>query len=1006
MQSVDPTLLALNVANTTAQNAKKKVLPSLSTQAIAKPSLNVQTQQPQATFTPPTAKVGGISSPFGAANINSAPILWWATPTEIKETATQLQTLPKAMPETWATEWKKISKTELKTILDKMPDNESRKLAITKLQERWHKIEWLDYEWWGDNFITNLWSWIGQSVTWFGNLWKKLAFWAVDLYRQSQGKEKLTPEQRASVEATPMGQALNTITNRQTPEQKASVWWQIGMVAGSVAQWAALWTPISSAVSKIPWVANIVAKAPILSKIAWGIWQGLEWQAQYSLSAEWRLPTGKELFTAWAFWWAVNAIWPIAKWIKDMKNPKINAPFRETRNKIAEWIVWSNLKNPAMREKYISKVWQTPEKTLLDEWITWSLWSQATKVADKSKQAYDATRTALKSIPTQFKSDEWLWITNKILEWVDTSIPWIEDVIAPIKDMNTRFANGSASAMDMNDAKLLLARFEGLYDDFWRVKKTGDEFEKKALAKMYNNMKTEIENVWEQYGIDIKSMNKETQKREWLRGLMDRAVSREAGRDMISLSDYMLWWITIADPMTAIPLTLWKKFFSSPKVSSKIAKFLYSKWDDVITNSASNAGLNVADWATKQGLKYPIKLSSEWPQTLWATLPKPTPKTPPITVEKGAIGMWTPKPKSTAVLPPKPTVAPSVSTPKVDTFKRITELDSNPLYKKLSGSEILWWWKLKQWVYESPLWTVTNEIMDGKVKKYVVNGKSYNASDLWGIREKQAPEVVAQANIASKAISDLKAIEKWQGKTYGSSLKSVLDELGIDKVDNIPEWAEAEVLKMVRARSTPPTPKWFKWLWKETMEQNPVVKDFIYHWWEIDDYTKLNADYKFSNDMDIWRVAAEWPWIYFTSSSSEASWYWSKIIKWLVSDWANIIDDSSKKLTRSQISNVIKKLPQEIKIDIAQNRDENINRWLEQAIDSLVDWDTPHDQLMNIWADVFNRRDVKWFMDVANKLWIDWVKVKKPSWYHVVVYNKSILDAWSKNLPPLPKKWK
>lgn len=75
MQSVDPTLLALQTAKTAAQNAKKKVLPLLSTQAIAKPSLNVQTQQPQAISTPPTAKVGGISSPFGATNINSSPVL-------------------------------------------------------------------------------------------------------------------------------------------------------------------------------------------------------------------------------------------------------------------------------------------------------------------------------------------------------------------------------------------------------------------------------------------------------------------------------------------------------------------------------------------------------------------------------------------------------------------------------------------------------------------------------------------------------------------------------------------------------------------------------------------------------------------------------------------------------------------------------------------------------------------------------------------------------------------
>ena len=72
MQSVDPALLALQTAT---ENAKKNVLPSLSTQAIAKPSLNVQTQQSQAISTPPTAKVGGISSPFGATNINSSPIL-------------------------------------------------------------------------------------------------------------------------------------------------------------------------------------------------------------------------------------------------------------------------------------------------------------------------------------------------------------------------------------------------------------------------------------------------------------------------------------------------------------------------------------------------------------------------------------------------------------------------------------------------------------------------------------------------------------------------------------------------------------------------------------------------------------------------------------------------------------------------------------------------------------------------------------------------------------------
>ena len=78
MQSVDPTLLALQVANTATQNTKKKVLPSLTTQAPMQSSLNAPKQQPQAistNITPPVAKIGGISSPFGATNINSSPVL-------------------------------------------------------------------------------------------------------------------------------------------------------------------------------------------------------------------------------------------------------------------------------------------------------------------------------------------------------------------------------------------------------------------------------------------------------------------------------------------------------------------------------------------------------------------------------------------------------------------------------------------------------------------------------------------------------------------------------------------------------------------------------------------------------------------------------------------------------------------------------------------------------------------------------------------------------------------
>ena len=77
-QSIDPTLVAINAAKKVTPQAKKPVPASLTTPAPIQPSLNLQTQQPQAistNITQPVANIGGISSPFGAPNINSTPML-------------------------------------------------------------------------------------------------------------------------------------------------------------------------------------------------------------------------------------------------------------------------------------------------------------------------------------------------------------------------------------------------------------------------------------------------------------------------------------------------------------------------------------------------------------------------------------------------------------------------------------------------------------------------------------------------------------------------------------------------------------------------------------------------------------------------------------------------------------------------------------------------------------------------------------------------------------------
>lgn len=504
----------------------------------------------------------------------------------------QTQSLPKQLPETGAKQslsqfgdtikakypqYANVDSAELwKKMLEKYPQY-ADKVEVAGVAE---DIAWWVVKSWLDSALAEPW----QAAIKF--LWEKVTKPLVWLLPESGFKQKLLKNVEENIQwAQKPQETLVPWADKESPYYK---WWKL---VGDIAQTVLL-----------PWPWGVTKWAWLLK----GAWQlAKQWAietAKFTAISEKRLPTPKEL-AYWVggnlvLWWWGKLLWTLAsktKWVS---------------SKIAEWIVWSNLKNPAMREKYIAKVWQTPEKTLLDEWIVWSLSSQAKQISEKSSIAYNATRDALKTMPTKVKSDEWLRITNKILEWVDETIPWIDEVIAPIKEMNKRFANGTATPMDLNDAKLMLARYENIYDQFGKVKTSWDEFEKKALAKMYNKMKTELEKIWEQYGVDLKSMNKETQKWEWLRALMDRAVAREAGRDMIWLSDYVLWWLTISDPMTAIPLALGKKFFSSPKVSSRIAKFLYSKWKNV-TSSASNTNMNVANRATKQGIIQTIKNLSE-----------------------------------------------------------------------------------------------------------------------------------------------------------------------------------------------------------------------------------------------------------------------------------------------------------------------------------------------------------------------------------------------------------
>ena len=88
----------------------------------------------------------------------------------------------------------------------------------------------------------------------------------------------------------------------------------------------------------------------------------------------------------------------------------------------------------------------------------------------------------------------------------------MEERLAPILSMSKRFKDGTATAEDLITAKTYLSRYESIYDDFGRIKKSGDVFEKESLSKMYTTMKESLEGLGKRAGVDFEIINKNTMK--------------------------------------------------------------------------------------------------------------------------------------------------------------------------------------------------------------------------------------------------------------------------------------------------------------------------------------------------------------------------------------------------------------------------------------------------------------------------------------------------------------
>ena len=214
-------------------------------------------------------------------------------------------------------------------------------------------------------------------------------------------------------------------------------------------------------------------------------------------------------------------------------------------------------------------------------------------------------------------------------------------------------------------------------------------------------------------------------------------------------------------------------------------------------------------------------------QVWGATLPKPMVKTPPITVEKWAIGMWTPKANNTPVIPPKATVAPSVSAPKKVVSKYI------PWETDISNYSL---WEYRDLVKEQYPWIHTEKDIQRMYK---------TLQDEWTIT---------------------KAPKKWMPKLW----KEILEQ-------NITQWDNL-IQEAKKYKSADEFINDHKKLFHTTSESNAqrIDAEWFIEWKSQWIWDRL-VDWVFFVDNEM-------PLSTITRYSKEPS----KIIEWFVSRWSKI----------------------------------------------------------------------------------------------------------------------
>ncbi len=254
-------------------------------------------------------------------------------------------------------------------------------------------------------------------------------------------------------------------------------------------------------------------------------------------------------------------------------------------------MVENELKLTPTERKNVEKYWVTPANFVLNEKIAWL--SNADKVIalqDISSDAYNNVTNIFKNvIPQDYRTESktaWKMLQTMIetMEKSDIVKEEYADYIAKLKEMKNYQTFSPYE-------KLAIRRdFDAIVwnDIFWangRVKWLEDQ----TIAKWRADLNEEINQLWEEFGIDVKNENSRIANAITIRDWLLRALSQNKKNNAIWLQDLWIWAILSAwNPVQAGGIIIAKRLLEN--AAWNIAQGIYNMNDAPLERANTKRG--------------------------------------------------------------------------------------------------------------------------------------------------------------------------------------------------------------------------------------------------------------------------------------------------------------------------------------------------------------------------------------------------------------------------------